>query len=57
MNFNERNYNTRVNKTPSPDILKIIDDLALQYLLEVQPTEKRPPSLINLNNHILQRYW
>ena len=22
MNFNERNYNTQVNKTPSPDILK-----------------------------------
>ena len=52
MNFNERNYNTQVNKTPSPDILKTIDDVALQYLLEVQGREKRPPSLIDLNNHI-----
>ena len=52
MNFNDRNYNTRVNKTPSPDILKTIDDVALQYLLEVQAREKRPPSLIDLNNYI-----
>ena len=52
MNFNERNYNTRVNKTPSPDILKTIGNVALQYLLEVQAREKRPPSLIDLNNYI-----
>ena len=52
MNFNERNYNTRVNKTPSPDILKTIDDVALQYLLKVQAREKWPPSLIDLNNYI-----
>ena len=26
MNFNNRNYNIRVNKTQSPDILKTIDD-------------------------------
>ena len=52
MNFNERNYNTQVNKTPSPDILKTIDDVALQHLLEVQGREKRPPSLTDLNNHI-----
>ena len=52
MNFNDRNYNTRVNKTPSPDILKTIDDVALQYLLEVQAREKRPPSLIDLNKYI-----
>ena len=32
MNFNEQNYNTQVNKTPSPNILKRIDDIALQYL-------------------------
>ena len=51
MNFNDRNYNTRVNKTPSPDILKTIDDVALQYLLEVQAREKPPPSLIDLNNY------
>ena len=52
MNFNERNYNTRVNKIPSPDILKTIDDVALQYLLKVQAREKWPPSLIDLNNYI-----
>ena len=52
MNFNERNYNTRVNKTPSPNILKTIDDIALQYLLEVQAREKWPPSLTDLNDNI-----
>ena len=52
MNFSERNYNTRVNKTPSPNVLKTIDDVALQYLLEVHAREKRPPSLIDLNNYI-----
>ena len=52
MNFNEQNYNTRVNKTPSPNILKTIDDVALQYLLEVQAREKWPPSLIDLNDYI-----
>ena len=52
INFNDRNFKTRVNKTPSPDILKTIDDIALQYLLELQAREKRPPSLIDLNNHI-----
>ena len=52
MNFNERNYSTRVNKAPSPDILKTTDDVALQYLLEVQARDKRPPSLIDLNNYI-----
>ena len=52
MNFSERNYNTRVNKTPSPNVLKTIDDVALQYLLEVHGREKRPPSLIDLNNYI-----
>ena len=49
MNFNERNYNTRVNKTPSPDILKTIDDVALPYL---QGKEKRSPSLIGVDNYI-----
>ena len=49
INSNEWNYNTWVNKTPSPDILKTIDDLPLQYLLEVQAREKWPPSLIDLN--------
>ena len=52
MNFSERNYNTRVNKTPSPNILITIDDVALQYLLEVQAREKLPPSLTDLNNYI-----
>ena len=52
MNFDDRNYNTRVNKTPSPDISETIDDVALQYLLEVQAREKRSPSLIDLNNYI-----
>ena len=52
MNFNEQNYNTRVNTTLSPDILKTIDGIALQYLLEVQAREKRPPSLIDLNSYI-----
>ena len=52
INSNEWNYNTWVNKTPSPDILTTIDDLALQYLLEVQAREKWPPSLIDLNNYI-----
>ena len=52
MNFNERNYSTRVNKAPSPDVLKTIDDITLQYLLEVQARDKRPPSLIDLNNYI-----
>ena len=32
MSFNEQNYNTQVNKTPSPNILRRIDDIALQYL-------------------------
>ena len=32
LNFNKQNYNTQVNKTPSPNILKRIDDIALQYL-------------------------
>ena len=45
MNFNEQNYNTRVNKTPFPDILKTKDGIALQYLLEVQAREKWLPSL------------
>ena len=52
MNFSDRNYNTRVNKTPSPDILKAIDDVVLQYLLEVQARDKRPSSLIDLNSYI-----
>ena len=52
MNFNGRNCNTRVNKTPSPDILKTIVDVALQNLLEVQAREKRLPSLIDLNNYV-----
>ena len=52
MNFNKRNYSTRINKTPSPEILKAIDEVALQYLLEVQAREQRPPSLIDLNNYI-----
>ena len=52
INSNEWNYNTWVNKTPSPDILTTIDDLAVQYLLEVQAREKWPPSLIDLNNYI-----
>ena len=52
MNFNKGNYSTRINKTPSPEILKAIDEVALQYLLEVQAREQRPPSLIDLNNNI-----
>ena len=52
MNFNKRNYSTRINKTRSPEILKAIDEVALQYLLEVQAREQRPPSLIDLNNYI-----
>ena len=50
INSYEGNYNTRINKIPSPDILKTMDDIARQYLLEVQAREQRPPSLIDLNN-------
>ena len=52
INFNERNYNTRINKTPSTDILKTIDDVALKELLEVPAGEQWPPSLTDLNKYI-----
>ena len=39
-------------KAPSLDILKTIDDVALQYLLEKQAREKRPQSINDLNNYI-----
>ena len=34
LNFNERNYNSRINKTTSPDILKTMDNIASQYIYE-----------------------
>ena len=41
-----------IPELPSPDILKTIDDVATQYLLELQARDKRPSSLIDLNNYI-----
>ena len=50
---NNKNFNnTRINTTSSANILKTIVDVALQYLLEVQVREQRPPSLTDLKNYI-----
>ena len=52
LNFNERNYNSRINKTPSLDILKTIDNVASQYIRETQVNKQQPPSLIDVNEYI-----
>ena len=52
LNFNERNYNSRINKTPSPNILKTIDNIASQYIREIQVRKQQPPSLIHVNEYI-----
>ena len=52
LNFNERNYNSRINKTPSPDILKTIDNIASQYIRETQLRKQQSPSLIDVNEYI-----
>ena len=50
--FNERVYNTRINKNPSIKLLKIIDDVASNYLIENHKEGVKPASLIDLNNYI-----
>ena len=50
--FNERVYNNPINKNPSVELLKIIDDIASNYLIENHKEGVKPASLIDFNNYI-----